>query len=170
MRGAAVYPIAFYQDKLMFLLGEEDSYCSSYTEYSKIAAFGGRAHTDETIENCAAREAFEELNGLYYTPDEWLDQFNSSNLYKVIVFDQSKAFFVVVPYDEMISKHFNGTRQLLKTLREKTGVSHKDMMKHGFAEKLNIRWYTEDDIARLLTTTQLRDITKKTLTQFLKAQ
>jgi len=162
MRGAAVYPVSLQDDKLVFLLGEEDSYADSYSEYRKVAAFGGRTNIGESLEDCASREAFEELNGLYYTIDEWKSEFKNKNCVGVVEYDDSKAYIVYVPYDKLITQHFNGTRALLHALRNHLKISRKDFTKTGYAEKHNVRWYTLEEIQKLRESDNMRFATKKT--------
>lgn len=161
-RGSAIYPITIFNNEVLFLLGREDSYESSYSEYGKIAAFGGRADAGESLQQCAAREAFEELNGLYYTKNQWLDQIDSVNKICTVEYDESTAYFIKVPYDPLISQHFSGTRALLSNLREKMSISAISMIKAGFAEKMDVRWYTINEIKDLMKTPILRKPTKNT--------
>lgn len=162
MRGAAVYPVTFHDGKLLFLLGEEDSYDDSYTEYRKVGAFGGRTNPGESFDDCAAREAFEELNGLYNTLDGWKREFTGHNCVGTVEYEESKAFVVYVPYDPMISRHFAGTRDILHALREHLGISRRDFTKTGYAEKYQIKWYTVAEIEEMRRTSKMRNATKKT--------
>lgn len=162
MRGAAVYPVSWHDGKLLFLLGEEDSYDDSYVEYRKVGAFGGKTNPGETFDDCAAREAFEELNGLYNTLDGWKREFASQHCVGAVEYEESKAYIVYVPYDPIVSKHFAGTRDLLHSLREHLGITRRDFTKTGYAEKYQIKWYTVEEINELRKTNKMRNATKKT--------
>ena len=59
---AGILPYAVFKNRVFFLLGKE-TYLPGYQDSDKWGSFGGQLEADESIENGAAREFYEESAG-----------------------------------------------------------------------------------------------------------
>ena len=144
--GAGIIPIAFHNGKIYFLFGRE--YIKAKNSKGEIwkhagmwSDFGGAKEKNETYEETAIRECFEETGGFLCSKNH-LQKLIKTKLIKSIYRNGYTTFIVSVDYDERLPKIF---RAKFLSIEKK----HPELIcKHGLYEKDMIKWFSFEDIKK----------------------
>jgi len=131
---AGILPLAIHNDKLYFLFSRE---------YGKKdwRDFGGKCENNETLEETAARECWEESSGFLGTQNN-IAKLIKTKLLAKIVKKTYTIFVVLIDYDkdlpQKFSEHF---KKMYKN--DKTKIC-----KNGFYEKDKLKWISIDKLPK----------------------
>ena len=144
--GGGIIPISFYKGKIYFLFGREyikakNSKGIIWKQAGMWSDFGGSKEKNETYEETAVRECFEETGG-YLGSKNHLQKLINTKLIKPIGGKGYKTFLVVVKYDTKLPKIF---REKFLSIEKK----HPELIcKNGLYEKDMMKWFSYEDIKK----------------------
>jgi 8-oxo-dGTP pyrophosphatase MutT (NUDIX family) len=140
MVAGSILPISIHNNKLYFLFGKENPLEDSAKGWSD---FGGGVENGESPYKTALREGGEELTG-FLGDEKTLQKLIKKNggVYKLVnnTYHVHMFFF---KYDENLPKYYNQNHRFLWDR-----MDHKLLSKTRLFEKIEIDWFSIDDIKR----------------------
>ena len=152
--GAGVLPVAFYKNKLYFLLGKENEYNDQ-----GWSDFGGAKENNESDFETAIREGYEELNGFLGTKKA-MKKMLESKLITTVNEQYYTSYLVKIEYNEKLPFYFNNHFKFIKN-----NLNHLIQGDNGMFEKQQIKWFTVDE---LKSEKNYRNYYKKLITTIIK--
>ena len=144
--GAGLIPFSKVNNKLVYLLGKDN--------LSKMwCDFGGKSEKYETQLETAAREGYEELNGVLGSKDYIKKQIIMTNLPVLKTNNLRHACYLMrIKYDKTLPLYMNNNIKFInKHASTIVGID-------GLYEKSRVRWFSQEE---LNSTTELRDYFKE---------
>ena len=133
--GAGILPIAIHKGEPLIMMGRETKDLGSFRDSGKWSDFGGGKEKGETIEECAIREGFEEMMGMFGGPKK-LKELIKEKLVMKIKIGTYTSFIVNVKYKKSLEKDFVEIYECIK-------ANHPELIKtdNVFFEKDQVRWF-----------------------------
>jgi len=130
--GAGILPIADNNGEIYIMLGRERKQ-TGFRDSTKWSDFGGGQMENESVEECAVREGFEETMGMFGSPC-MLRRMISECIFRLETGTYT-SYVIEVKYDEKKEQDFN---DIFKCIKKK----HKKLIqeKNGFFEKDLVKW------------------------------
>ena len=136
MKGSAgILPIAIYKGEPLVLMGRETKDLGSFRDSGKWSDFGGSQDGDESIEDCACREGFEETMGMFGGPKQLKDLIKNKLVAKIPT-SNYVSYVVNVKCQKKLEKDFSEIYECIKTV-------HPELIQtdNVFFEKDRVRWF-----------------------------
>jgi hypothetical protein len=144
--GAGLIPFSKVNNKLVYLLGRDNL-------SKKWCDFGGKSENYETQLETAAREGYEELNGVLGSKEYIKKQIITTNLPMLKTNNQRHACYLMrIKYDKHLPLYINNNIKFInKHVPTIVGMN-------GLYEKSKVRWFSQEE---LNSTTEFRDYFKE---------
>ena len=130
--GGGILPIAFYKGKIYFLFSRE--YIKSKDDGGLWSDFGGSKENNETFEETAIREGYEESSDILGTKKDIIELVDS-NLYEITV-NGYRTYIVIINFDKSLPRKFR--KKFLSIKKNKPYL----IKKNGLYEKDMLKWYS----------------------------
>ena len=130
--GGGILPAAIHKGKLYFLFSRE--YIHSKDDGGMWSDFGGSKDHNETFEQTALREGWEESSGILGTKSQIRDLMKYKTL-KTITTRGYRVYIVLINYNKNLPKQFR--KDFLKVEKNNPELIHK---KNGLYEKDMLKW------------------------------
>ena len=136
--GGGILPVALYKKKIYFLFSREYIY-SSDRDRGLWSDFGGSKEKNESQEDTAIREGWEESSGILGSKSKIKYLVKNKVLRKINV-NGYCTYIVLIKYNENLPKKFR--KHFLKVKKDKPHM----ICKNGLYEKDMLRWVEYNDI------------------------
>ena len=139
--GGGILPMTIRKGKVYFLFAREYR-CNDSKNGGNWSDFGGSREKNETYEQTAIREGWEETAGIFGNKKD-IENLIKNKTVKKLTKNKYRTYVVLIEYDKNLPKKFrsdflNAKRQTPKTVDEYNGLYEKDML----------RWMSYNDIAK----------------------
>jgi hypothetical protein len=140
--GAGIIPFSKVNNKLFYLLGKDNL-------SQKWCDFGGKSEKYETLLDTAAREGYEELNGLLGSKEYIKKQLIATNLPIIKTNNQRHSCYLMrIKYDKNLPLYMNNNIKFInKHVPNIVG-------RNGLYEKSKVQWFSHE---QLINFTEFRD-------------
>ena len=138
--GAGILPISFKDGKIYFLFSREAG-DKKFRDTGKWSDFGGSKEKNETYEQTAIREGWEESNGILGNKKA-ISNLLHNNLLDTITDRGYKVHIVYINYNDVSPRQFR--RDFLKMYNEHP----EKIRKKGLYEKDMIKWFSYDELKK----------------------
>lgn len=143
-------------NRIYFLLGRE-AIVPGWSESGKFSDFGGIPHDKEEAKASAIRECFEETMGILGCEKALLNQINTDGKWHDIKENNALICLLSIDYDINIPTYYGRIYNYFT----KCAMNHPKWKGHkylpscpeGYLEKIELRWFSWDDICECLTDT-----------------
>jgi len=137
--GGGILPVALKNNKLYFLFGLENE----LDDTPGWADFGGGHEKHESMFDTAAREGCEELNGFLGCENDIKLQMIQNKILHLKYKTYTSHLFKI-DYDDNLPLYYNNNYEFfIKYLPKVKNAPH-----NGLLEKMQIKWFSMDDIKR----------------------
>ena len=138
--GGGILPVALKNNKLYFLFGLENE----LDDTPGWADFGGGHEKHESMFDTAAREGCEELNGFLGCENDIKLQMIQNKILHLKYKTYTSHLFKI-DYDDNLPLYYNNNYEFfIKYLPKVKNAPH-----NGLLEKMQIKWFSMDDIKQL---------------------
>ena len=134
-KGAGILFIAIHKGEPLVLMGRETKDLGSWSDSGKWSDFGGGRDGDESIEDCACREGFEETMGMFGGPKQLKDLIENKLVAKIPT-EHYTSFVVNVKCQKKLENDFTEIYECIKEV-------HPELIQtdNVFFEKDRVRWF-----------------------------
>jgi hypothetical protein len=169
MPASSILPVAYYKNKLYFLMGKENPMEDSAKGFSD---FGGSIDAGETALHSAIRECSEELTGFLGEPRDIRSHIKrNGGVFKLLYTypeDPTRTYLVHIvhmEYDPMLPVYYNQNHAFLWKRMNKKMLNDSKLF-----EKIQIEWICECDLDKYMPKYRpfYREIVKQIHTQIPK--